>query len=71
MSTSANEQSNSNIRIHGVRNNLNTIAMQTELAKMLVEANGDKSKIITALDKVLAACTDCSEKLQAVNRSKE
>lgn len=50
MSTSANEQSDSNIRIHGVRNNLNTIAMQTELAKMLVEANGDKSKIITALD---------------------
>lgn len=70
MSDSSDISNESTLRIHSVRNNLNTIAMQTELAKMLVEKKGDSAQIIVALDKVLAACVDCSNKLQSNNGNK-
>lgn len=53
--------SETSIRTHAIRNKLNRIAIQTELAKMLVEKSSSKDEIIATLDKVLESCADCSQ----------
>ena len=49
--------------IHDVRNPLNTIAMQSELGKMLIENGGDPDKVLAVFNTLLAQCRKCDEAL--------
>lgn len=49
--------------IHDIRNPLNGIAMNAELAKLLLESSGDQEKILKALDTILSECRKCGELL--------
>lgn len=53
--------------VHDARGPLNRISMNAELTKLVVENNMPKEKAIEALDKILVACQDCSEKLQLIS----
>jgi len=53
-----------NTAIHEIRNPLNAIAMNAELARLLIETKGDPIKAISALDAILRSCKVCSERLQ-------
>lgn len=57
--------------VHNARNRLNRISMQTELAKLLLEQGSPPEKVITALDKVLVACDECSEQILSISELKE
>ncbi|TYK65088.1 histidine kinase [Colwellia echini] len=52
--------------IHDSRGSLNRISMQAELIKMVLENDMPKEKALAALDKIIAACQDCSHNLQDV-----
>lgn len=56
------------LAIHNLRNNLNTISMQTELAKMLLQQNAAPESIGLALDKILQACERCSNQLHSISQ---
>ena len=60
-----NDQSKTNTLHHDIRNHLNRISMQTELAKMLLEQGADTNKILDILEPILKACSDCDTQLQA------
>lgn len=49
--------------IHDVRNPLNTIAMQSELGKMLVESQAEPEKVLAVFNTLLAQCRKCDEAL--------
>ncbi len=61
--------SNTNIRtlIHDARGPLNRISMNAELVKMVIENDLPKEKAVLALEKIIVACQDCSEKLQDIS----
>lgn len=65
----SNSRSSHNIKtlIHDARGPLNRISMNAELTKLVVENDMPKEKAIEALDKILIACQDCSEKLQLIS----
>lgn len=51
-------------KAHDIRKSLNRISMQAELIKLVLENELDKAEAITAVNKILQACQDCSEQLQ-------
>lgn len=53
-------------KIHDARGPLNRISMNAELVKLVLENDMPKDKALAAIDKILIACSDCSEKLQAI-----
>jgi signal transduction histidine kinase len=57
-------------KIHDVRKPLNRISMQAELIKLVLETNFDKAQALTAVEKILQACQDCSEQLQQLQAEK-
>ena len=59
--TDMNKISEANTLIHDVRNRLNRISMQAELAKMLIETNAASDVTTAALDKILHATDECSQ----------
>ena len=52
--------------IHDTRGPLNRISMQAELIKMVLENDMPKDKALTAVNKIIIACQDCSESLQDI-----
>jgi signal transduction histidine kinase len=50
--------------IHDIRKPLNTISMQAELIKMLVEASDKSPKLIEAASKIILNSKQCSDLLQ-------
>jgi len=59
--TGTNTTPDTNTLIHDVRNRLNRISMQAELAKMLIETNASSDVTTAALDKILHATDECSQ----------
>lgn len=57
--------------IHDIRNGLNSIAMNAELARLLVMQNGSNEMITRALDTILKQSTLCSEILSASSSDSE
>lgn len=53
--------------IHDIRNGLNSIAMNAELAKLLVMQKGSSDMTVKALDTILKQSTLCSELLTGGN----
>lgn len=60
-----------NTAIHDIRNPLNTIAMNAELARLIIETQSDPVKAINALDAILRSCKVCSDRLQDLKKSIE
>lgn len=60
------ENRNINQLIHDTRGPLNRISMQAELIKMVLENDMPKEKALAAIEKIIAACQDCSQCLQDV-----
>ncbi len=52
--------------IHDTRGPLNRISMQAELIKMVLENDMPKDKALTAVNKIIVACQDCSKSLQEI-----
>ena len=52
--------------IHDARSPLNNISMNAELVKLILENNMPTEKAIEALENIIAACQDCSTKLQSI-----
>lgn len=52
--------------LHDIRNPLNTISINAELGKLVLERSGDVKRAIHILDIILAECRNCSRKLDAV-----
>ncbi len=57
--------------IHDIRNPLNSIAMNAELGKLVLESGGDTTKAVCAFETILEACRTCSEQLVALKRDIE
>lgn len=53
--------------IHDARGPLNRISMQAEMVKLALEADMPKEKAIEAVNKIIAACQDCSRDLQHIS----
>ena len=49
--------------LHGIRNQLNTISINTELAKLQTQKQQPQDVILASLDKVIAACSECAQQL--------
>ena len=49
--------------LHDVRNPLNNIAMNAELAKLILDSQGDPKRLGTAIDVILKECRKCGELL--------
>ena len=60
-----------NTAIHDIRNPLNTIAMNAELARLIIETNADPVKSINAIDAILRSCKLCSDRLQDLKKTVE
>lgn len=60
-----------NTAIHDIRNPLNTIAMNAELARLIIETNADPLKAINAIDAILRSCKLCSDRLQDLKKAVE
>ncbi|WP_040522482.1 hypothetical protein [Aliiglaciecola lipolytica] len=67
------DDGNSNLRtmIHDARGPLNRISMNAELVKLVLENDMPREKAIEALNKIIVACQDCSEKLQSISDSQK
>lgn len=52
--------------VHDIRNPLNTISINAELGKLMLERNGDIQRAIHIFDIILNECRNCSRKLDAV-----
>ena len=53
--------------VHDARAPLNRISMNAELVKLVLENDMPKQKALDALDKILANCQLCSERLQLIS----
>ncbi len=60
------EKKDINQLIHDTRSPLNRISMQAELIKMVLENDMPKEKALTAVNKIIVACQDCSQGLQEI-----
>jgi signal transduction histidine kinase len=60
------EKKDINQLIHDTRSPLNRISMQAELIKMVLENDMPKEKALTAVNKIIVACQDCSQSLQEI-----
>lgn len=54
-------------QIHDARGPLNNISMQAELVKLVLQNDLPKEKALDALDKIIAACQQCSQQLQMIS----
>ncbi|GAA0859234.1 histidine kinase [Aliiglaciecola litoralis] len=54
-------------KVHDARGPLNRISMNAELIKLVLQNDMPKEKALEAIDKILLACQDCSEKLQNIS----
>lgn len=52
---------------HEIRNHLNNISVNAELAKLIINGNLDKERLAKAIDSVLAECKHCSALLNKEN----
>lgn len=52
--------------IHTLRNQLNNISMQSELAKFYLEEGADMDQVTAALDKVAHNCAKSSQTLEHI-----
>jgi signal transduction histidine kinase len=59
---------NTDTLLHDIRNPLNGIAMNAELAKLILQTTGDTTKALTALDTILKNCQLCSEQLSLLKQ---
>jgi signal transduction histidine kinase len=59
---------NINTLLHDIRNPLNAIAMNAELAKLILQTNGDATKALIALETILKNCQACSEQLSLLKQ---
>lgn len=57
--------------IHDLRNPLNSIAMNAELAKLLVENRGDHERLLNAVEIVLSECRRCGELLDKYGQEED
>lgn len=55
--------------IHNLRNPLNTIAMNAELGKLLVQKNPEPEKLLNIFDIILKECKSCSEQLTLLRQT--
>ncbi len=55
--------------VHDARAPLNRISMNAELIKLVLENDMPKDKALTALDKIIANCQQCSDSLQKISDS--
>jgi signal transduction histidine kinase len=55
--------------IHDIRNPLNGIAMNAELAKLVLQTTGDTAKALIALETILKNCHICSEQLSGLKQT--
>ncbi|WP_394192726.1 histidine kinase dimerization/phospho-acceptor domain-containing protein [Pseudoalteromonas atlantica] len=53
--------------VHDARAPLNRISMNAELIKMILENDMPKDKALSALDKIINNCQQCSEDLQKIS----
>lgn len=56
-----------NTLIHDARSPLNRISMNAELVKLILENDMPTEKAIQAIDKIIAACQECSGTLQVIS----
>jgi signal transduction histidine kinase len=56
-------------QVHDIRKPLNTISMQAELIKMLIESSDISPKVEAAANKIIQNSKDCSELLQQLYES--
>lgn len=56
--------------IHDIRNPLNTISINAELGKLVLERTGDIQKAISVFDIILAECRRCGELLNELHVSR-
>lgn len=54
--------------IHDIRNPLNNIAINAELAKLLVEQGGDKQRIIGSIEQIMQQCKNCALSIDNLKR---
>jgi signal transduction histidine kinase len=59
---------NTDTLLHDIRNPLNGIAMNAELAKLILQTSGDTTKALIALETILKNCQICSEKLSVLKQ---
>jgi len=55
-----------NQQIHDIRKPLNTISMQAELIKILVDTSNSDPKLTEAANKIIQNSKQCSDMLQAL-----
>lgn len=53
--------------VHDARSPLNRISMNAELIKLVFENDLPKEKGIQALNKIISACQECSDRLQSIS----
>ncbi len=51
---------------HRIRNPLNTISVNAELARLQIERHQDAEKILLSLNRILQGCKDCSAQLDSL-----
>ncbi|GAA6184621.1 MULTISPECIES: histidine kinase [Alteromonadaceae] len=69
MTITSNENLDIRTMIHDARGPLNRISMNAELVKLVLENDLPRDKALDALNKIITACQDCSDKLQAISNS--
>lgn len=50
--------------LHTIRNQLNNISINTELAKLQIRQQHAEEAILASLDKISEACKECAEELE-------
>lgn len=55
--------------IHDLRNPLNTISVNAELARLQLQKSQDPAIVIQSLDKIINECQKCSQMLTEVSQS--
>lgn len=56
-------------QIHDIRNPLNTISMNAELGKLMIEKQKPSEDIIRTLNAIIEQCQLCSEKLDQIKHT--
>ncbi len=64
-------QNELNTVVHTIRNQLNQVSMHTEVAKMLIDQDGNVEKIQQSLNIVLEACVQCDMTLNSLKNSSQ
>lgn len=54
--------------IHDLRNRLNTISMNAELGKMILQSNGDAEKAINTFNIIMETCQKSSQEISELKK---